>query len=768
MMDLKPLSFHYEDAVLYVVPAIHFNHVFAWEVNKICFDGETRPDAIAVELGPHVAKAAVNWLDELSRTDNHKNLPVMLGLLKRNRLIHTSFKQKAIQLQKETGKDLSELHPDILQKELGFYGYSLLCLSPTDSIIEALRCGIALNVPVFGVDLDEMASGINKPVVLVQSPAEVNDIPAYVGQNAHFAELGRDEEVDLRRETVMAARLKVLLTHYRKVVFTCGMAHWLRIRDLLKNDTVSPALMPEITEKILEEYKRVVVHPLIAARYMDLFPAMAKYYEAFRVSSNGHANTPNKRSRIDAAKIFHVSLKKAYRDYFKGKGRACGEDLERFCDFEGYLGNLCMLNQRPIPDLGMTIRAAKETMSADFVRALTDMFMKFPWASPDKFPGSTLIGPSSNNGNDAGSVILVENGHQGEKGFYIRPVLPNTFSLPPDIPYKWRKSKKLIKVFSLDFSVHTWLPWDRLISSMSLRAIKAASKKHAMRKPEAFEGSILEGIDVKATIRAYSRGDERFYVRNVSEENRDGLNLIEGFPVVWILQPGNNNSSEWIVLHEPCSYMERYVRDKTSFRHIANRRGHNMVATIAYGSRNQKNNGSSLSEDVKCDLYHGVILFQPICWTNKQFAHWAELTRYSHNPFCSDSFLGNGAFNDLFSYYIKKHGIKLGEFHWATTLILLALPFAKEVLTVVVPEGYHIDRVVYRMAKKHRIDICPVSHNLFSQAELDRLSLCQLVPVITHEPTCVYSKNIEKCIGERQTDNLHLVPQTLLDFGEEA
>ena len=45
------------------------------------------------------------------------------------------------------------------------------------------------------------------------------------------------------------------------------------------------------------------------------------------------------------------------------------------------------------------------------------------------------------------------------------------------------------------------------------------------------------------------------------------------------------------------------------------------------------------------------------------------------------------------------------------------------------------------------------------------MSLCYLVPVITHEPQCIYPKSVEKQLGERQTDNRDLVPQWVLDFG---
>ena len=46
------------------VPAIHNRAVFAREVNYLCSARETRPEAIAVELGPHIVAELVAWMKE--------------------------------------------------------------------------------------------------------------------------------------------------------------------------------------------------------------------------------------------------------------------------------------------------------------------------------------------------------------------------------------------------------------------------------------------------------------------------------------------------------------------------------------------------------------------------------------------------------------------------------------------------------------------------------------------------------------------------------
>lgn len=767
-MDTDSIIFQYEDSELHVVPAIHFNHIFAEKVNRICHNPGSRPEAVAVELGPRAATNAEQWLRELAV--GHKALPVMLGLIKRNMIIRASLKQKALQLQRDTGLDLSELSPDILKRELGYNGCLLLLLSPTDSIIEAIRCAIDFDVPVFGIDLDDMADGIFKPVQ-VQRPLRSDSLTTYIDQNAQFAELQRDEEIDRRREIAMAARIKTLLKNYRRVLFTCGMAHWLRIKDLLQDDSIKPSLMPERTVYREGEYSRVIVHPAIAIKYMDLFPILSVRYEKSRLrNTKKFSNTINS-PYMDATKIFHEQLIRAYCNYFQRnhsalQGSERGHDIEKLDLFERYLENFCLLSYRPVPDLCMIIHAAQEVLSEEFTQSLTKTFMNLQWASPEKFPNCTLLSPSSDEECDGNSVMLIDKeGYPIKDKFYIRSVSAKASESNSKIPFEWEEARKLIEKKSFSITLHTWLPWDRLITSLSLRAIKYTCQKKVANKAAEFEGSLLNGLDIKHTVRSFSRGDERYYVRALSQDCIEKPNFVERFPVVWLFHPEYNHAAYWNVLRVPPPYMEKYIKDKTAYEHFMQRQGHDMVSIIGYCKSDDEQGSSLMAGDIRGDHSAGLVIFHPICWTNKQFAHWAENTRYRRAPFSDDCSLRYSE-SDLSAFYREKHGIKIGEFHWTTTMILLAIPFAKEILTVVIPNGYQIDKVVYAKAKKYGVEIRSVSHNLFSQTDLERVSRCHLVPAMRYEPQCLYSEEVEALIGEKQTDNTHLVPNFIRNYGK--
>ena len=114
------LIVRWNNSELHVIPARHFWHVFAEGVNGICAHPATQPEAIAVELGPGTVHAALNWLFELGvGTPDFGHFPVMLALLKRNRMIRASFRKKAWRLQREKGKDITEFSPGFLRRNWG-------------------------------------------------------------------------------------------------------------------------------------------------------------------------------------------------------------------------------------------------------------------------------------------------------------------------------------------------------------------------------------------------------------------------------------------------------------------------------------------------------------------------------------------------------------------------------------------------------------------------------------------------------------------------
>lgn len=765
-MYSPPITVHHRKGDLFAVPAIHFCHVFATEVNRTCFNPATQPQAIAVELGPQAAAAVRNHIQGLEAgSGNGKAFPVMLALIKRNRMIRASLKEKAFRLQRQTGMDLSEFSPETLHRELGFVDHSILYLSPVDSIIEAIRCSLQLGVPLYGIDLEEMANGVYKHAV-IQDPQSIKDgMTAYLESNIGMADASRDSEIDSRREIAMAARLQTLMRRYSRVLFTGGLAHWQKISQMLEDESIKPAPVFDEQNEAMEDFKRIIVHPSIAVQYMDLFPAVAQAYERRRITEGKAARVWT--GPLHSRTLFRSSLRKAYSSYFSNPSAADlknrNADLESLPGFEAYLHALQQLNHRAVPDLPMVIQAARDIMSESFVNTLTETFMKFPWADPDSHPDCPVLMPPADEIEEPGCAMLVNDNPGSKKRIYLKSI-PDF--RPPSggrrIVYRWDAAMNS----SLTWTRYTWRPWEYLISSMSYQALQAIRKKQPVHKTTLFEGNILDGIDMKSTLRDFSRGKDRFYVRDRAfEDARLSASPVEGFPVMFILSPGPHPGNEWKVLVEPMEYMKRHVRNAEQWQAIRETRGDQMIASIGYGYSQSMGSGGAHDRNYGIDHYHGILVFQPICWTNRQFARWAELTRYKSNPIYGRE--GGDLFseNRLKKFYEQKFGIMIGEHDWTSSMALIALPFCGDCLTVVMPEGFRLEPIVYDQAQKQGVKVAANRLEMYLPEQISRVAKCQMVPAVSTEPEPVYSKSIERAIGESQNQNRELVPSEWLQFG---
>jgi len=764
-----PVRIQYKDSELYVVPAQHFCHVFAGAVLRICSDPATRPEAVAVELGPATATAARVWLRELGAGSGERSpLPVMLGLIRPNRMIRPSLKQAAIRLQAETGKELHEMPPEVLHERLGFSDHAVLFLSPIDSIIEAIRCSLDLGIPAHGVDLEETASGIRRNAAIQDPITATKDLAGYVNANLAWADAARDPEIDSRREIAMAARLKGLMQGYRRVLFTCGMAHWLKIREFLADDSHRPARTEENHEREMGLFKRVVVHPLIAARYMDLFPAIVQAYQQRRIPPGSSYRSADFSRPVSASTLFGARLRKAYTRYFarateKGQSARKSLDLESLSIFEGYLQGQARLCHRRVPDMFMTIQAAQETMSGAFAGALIDSLMDFPWTSPEGHPGCPVLMPPADSARKPGMAMLRGDGDQPGRPIFLRPVPSGGPQVEcSGFAFPWHE----IKESEITAGSYTWRPWEHLISSMSFRAIQTGARWQPRRRTVVFEGSVLDGIDVKSTLRAFSRGKDHVYVRDFTRDaDATTMNPIDGFPVVWIFRPGEHPNAHWRFLYEPSHFMERHIRSLEPFRQTVRKRGGQMLAAIGYGHSQSMEGREPGERGYQVDHYHGILLFQPMFWTNRQFARWAEVTGYRRNPFCQGSDWGGIGQGNLKRFYEQEHCLRFGEHDWTTTLILMALPFSQEYLTVVLPGACRIEPVVRESARRRKVRITAVPLSGFPDSLVSRLTACQLVPAISNEPETEYPEFLEKAIGESPDQNRGLVPQSWIEFG---
>jgi hypothetical protein len=756
------LHFSIHGMSVFAVPSVHFRMAFAEEVNRLC--AAEKPDAVAVELGPQTARAATEWIRELCGEGNGSSatFPNMLGITRPNRRIRPSKRAEAIRLQKMTGKELHELPPEILLEALDYSELSVLYLSPTDSIIEAIRCANELKVPLYGVDLEETAACRRQDIMLPDPAIASQDMASYVAQNGGFSEHHRDEEIDHRREVAMAARLKSLAAKHKKIVFVCGLAHWRCIRTLVDDSGIAPAIFPVDEPLNYRLFQRVIVHPSLAIHYIDTFPAYAEVYEDCR----RHVSRRHKyHQELDVHRLFNDMLLSAYEKYFikaKDTGEQidrCFEDLEAKNDFEQLLWNLTTIRQRKTPDIFTTLSAAQGIMSSMFCKILGEVLMKSRWVQPDAFPDLPILAPSPSPAGTPVRAEYVEPNGNRSRWFYLHSI-PARSGIPISIPvpWEWKCMPKKIVERERDGIIANWLPLEALFTAYSLRAVSVAQEDQSQSHTEPFEGSIQDGFEMKSTLRSAARGEDRIFVRvgrRKPQTQAEGGDEMDGFPLVWIFRLMESASISWKFSSDGFRLLRVNSKNKAmwdkydlNYRFISSL----MAVTGSHIDQHLSRNGYNVISETRV----GQLSYHPQCCV-KRTAEWAMETHFSRNPYCPEA-----TFEILSKFYRERFSFEIGDYPWHVNLIRMAIPYATKAVTVAAPDGYVLPSVAYQEAARKGVQLRIVPLSFFPAMALRKMSELTWMPTLDRTndeidlPT--YPEHVHRHYNEPVDTNLRLIP----------
>ncbi len=715
-------------SLIYAVPAVHYRAVFAREVNRICYSEETRPDAVAVELGPHIVYEITAWMKELGLNPVRKvELPCMLGILVKNRLIHPELYETALYLQKHSGKPLSEISRQLQKQLLYFSDKYLLGLSSTDSIIEAVRCAVELSVPVYGIDMDEFSVKPGENPMIEEPPASAFNLTQYVSHHAEMASMFRDAYVDGRREYVMAARLKSISARHKRILFTGGLAHWEMIKGLMQNPDVRPAdfLIPEASMN----FTRVILHPKMALAFMDIYPVLATMYEnnrhgpgikvgySFHLPENSH--------------VYREILTRVYKKYFKEFQTYPAEvkkriESHRIPDFDRLVANLQMVHHRYAPSIAELLECSLSMMPSQFSGLLTSQLMDIgrPWASPDQFPGLPLIiqiPPENEDGDNNMSVNvykLIDDRKnmkvygQGSRNKYGSFTIKyhQADPLPECILRLWKwdgepkERQEQLKYFNW-----VWPPCEALLYGSAYEAAKMVVTRSKEPVSAVFEGSLYDGLDIKATIRSTIRGEKNIYIRKPSSAKKrytpDGRNPE---PTVFIFEESKSETiPNWSLMLAGMNLRD-HVKNKSLFDEIVRKYGNYFVSVI--GRLSFQEAPEHLRHHIDSySILEGISELGSPCINARQGAEWLEDNDFRACPVLNDTSMDN-----LVDYYKKYHNMELSESDWKTTLILFAIPYARERVVVIAPRNFTLSDKISSEARRRNISIDLVPLNYFS------------------------------------------------------
>jgi hypothetical protein len=671
---------------------------FAYVVRETMRDPATRPEAVAVELGPQAAAILASWLRALEPA---RRLPCMLGLLRRNRLIHPNYRNECLALQERYGLPLHRISPTELIRSCGFSPTSLICLSPVDSIIEAIRSAVEYGLEIYGIDLEESAGG-NRGQALLEDPAAVakdiavaRNLTAYVGRNANrCASSCRDEYVDDRREWHMAAQLRFLATKYSRVLFTGGLAHWQPLqRLLLSNDP--PAMEPP---SVIDDrrYNKVVVDPNLAISQMDIMPNYASEYEGWRMQ-------PDKPLRFPSPVEF---LRRACCDAVATSGGELPDAQTTIARYFAYLENLLLLRLRNTIDFVSALEAAAAIISPQMACSLQRTIFHnagIDWLREDSMVGYPylqalaieqderfLVEHCSKvrlaQGEDKGSPFLVDYASDDDLSSTRHALCLSAGPHDKSLVEKRETSSDEpgARGFGITSGPWIWPPCEALFFGTAYRLRREVHRQRRGHGSEPFGGSLQAGIDVKGTLRSFARGNSEIQVyveRGVREPTDKELQQ----PFVYVLQSPQDHRSPsglgWELLRAGDQTEEQFLGSAAlHFREVTERFGDRFISTILYGEARGKPPEARDSPNVLgYRLIWGAVSFGNPVLNARQGAQWLSGTDFNCCPI-----LRSSTMSELFEHYRREFGIDLDACDWPDILVRLAIPFATERRVLVV------------------------------------------------------------------------------------
>ena len=370
----------------------------------------------------------------------------------------------------------------------GTFVYMLI--EPTDGQVEALRLALIDNIPVHFIDRDSEGYPMDRSPM--PDPYAITRIGHYNYCQSYLRTHKDDTRTDhdMLREKAMVYRLQELNRKGERIMFVGGLYHLPGILEMLDSPQT------EVIGKI--NRKGVGISHLDRESGRELLtemPFLSAEYERFR--SENEADPP------DRVRINNLLIKTAgerYREHDKEElSRAQIRLLNKFAR------NYALISGGLVPDFYQFVIAARGSVDDNFAYELWDKGSEYPWQTDN--PGIPVL---RLRGEDLFLDPRHIRFHRRIKTFRRRLV---------PMPVKKKRREKRVGEWKNAFKglyICSYPPEDIVIEDYGRHAMKRALeiKSEENSRVVPFESSMMDGIDMRQTIREMDRG--KIYVK----ENR--------------------------------------------------------------------------------------------------------------------------------------------------------------------------------------------------------------------------------------------------------
>jgi hypothetical protein len=403
-------------------------------------------------------------------------------------------------------------------------------IEPADPLVEAVRLGLQKKVPVHFVDLD-----------LDDYPDRDEPLPdayavARIGHRAYYeAYLAspwarRQGPEDVRREAAMAARLSALAQAPGPVLFVCGMAHADRVAAQLGGAGISPA---EPLDRARRGGVSVVnLHPESCREVLSTWAWLGADYERSRGATLGFA-AAREEGEVEAPRVINlfervgrtreapkreaahvpahlpVDRQRALLELFREAAiryrATTGEEVKPYHRrvWLRFLRNWAVLRGRLQPILFQIVVGARAAVDDNFAYELFQLATRWPWQKEQaELPTERLT---------------LEELHRSAELVRFRP-RQITRRLRSMAGRPKLTEKDFLQGFENPFSHCSYPPEDMALERFSTYVQKKGRGvlSEENRRVEPFTASLLDGIDMRETLRNWHQG--KLYVQELRKD----------------------------------------------------------------------------------------------------------------------------------------------------------------------------------------------------------------------------------------------------------
>lgn len=409
-----------------------------------------------------------------------------------------------------------------------------LLIEPADPLVEAARLALERELPLAFVDVDlEDYPAHQEPLPDSYAVQRIGLSPYYAEYRKASAGLPPGRE-DLVRERGMAYRLRQLAASHQRILLVCGMAHLERLKACYGQPQAAPLervrregvalcnLHPDSCREILGEY------PFLSALYelrrapLPPEPAgerrtMRRSYRAFELLEGGKRDLPDEELLYEAIvrSAHHAgregegpdrqrAMLRLFREAARHYRQETGETVHLWQKraFFRFSRNYALVSGSLLPDLFQMLAAARGCLDDNFAHAFWRLAGFYPWQRESAELPTLRLRP--------------EDLAAGSRRIRFRPRSRQEAKGLSHLRFLKRKGEKRPGEWLEGFdnpSVCSYPPEDLVIEEYGrfLRRRGTTLLSEEQSRVEPFVASILDGIDMRQTIRNLHEG--KIYVR---------------------------------------------------------------------------------------------------------------------------------------------------------------------------------------------------------------------------------------------------------------